>query len=417
MKKAKVLLLLLVAWVGQQHVQGGSVGSAPEETEYSLPDFETDEEETEYYGPLDRFWRAHAVNRTLVLGDTDYYPTIENCLNGYLSQQDWIDIRQPQNLDRQLGERFIDRKVKGPVFLVEIKNAMSPIHAKAVRALKDCVKTHISQLFESRPMYQVYEVAETENQTVKDKMGGNNPTHLNSIIGLFLPDVVKEQYISLNAAYHYAGWQQLVVKSEIEDKFRAKHAFTPIHQAGMRACEYLSYEGFNNLMEHQDGYATAVVLNVFLSKGTDYEGGAFYIKDKVLKEYHSVRPEQYSALAFLGGTFDHGVDTIHSGNREALSTEFWYYPDLPFGVNLCAAEFDNVEQHIRQCNVEQRNQNNDGYDYTIPCSKEFPSYSEYGVCISHMGTVKEKNVYKDPQEQEHVVEEPKSAGDDVDGEL
>ena len=88
-----------------------------------------------------------------------------------------------------------------------------------------------------------------------------------------------------------------------------------------------------------------------------------------------------------------------------MSIEFWYYPDLPFGVNLCAAEFSNVENHIRNCNEEQRNLNNDEYDYTIPCSKEFPSHSEYGVCISHMGTVKEKNVYKDPQELEQVVEE------------
>ena len=405
MKKASTLplrtvLLLLVAWVG--HVVQGE--SAPE-GELELPNFESDEEEIEYYGPLDRFWRGHSVNRKLILGDTDYYPIIEDCLNGYLSPQDWIDIRQPQISDRQLGERFIDGNITGPVFLVEIENAMSPIHAKAVRALKDCVKTHISQLFESRSMYQVYGVAETENQTVKDEMGGNNPTHLNSIIGIFLPDVVNELYESLDHAYHYAGWQQLVVNSEIEDKFRALHAFAPIHEAGMRACEYLSYEGFNNLMEHTDGYATSVVLNVFLSKSTDYEGGEFYIKDKVLKEYHTVRPEQYSALAFLGGTFDHGVNTIHSGTREALSIEFWYYPDLPFGVNLCAAEFYNVENHIRNCNEEQRNQNNDEYDYTIPCSKEFPSHSEYGVCISHMGTVKEKNVYKNPQELEQVVEE------------
>lgn len=360
------------------------------------PDFETDEEENAHYGPIDRFWRHNVETKTLVLGSKDYYGTIETCLNDKITSEEWTQIRQPQSLDRKVGTRFIDREGKSEVFLVEVVNAMSPIHAKAVRALKDCVKAHISVLYEERPMYQVYEVDISANQTVKDEMGGNNPTHLNSIIGIFLPDVVNEQYNTLEFAYNAAGWQALVVRDELLDRYRAgSHdaAFVPFGHAGMRACEYLTYEGFNNLMEHQDGFATSVVLNVFLSKGTDYEGGAFYMKDNVDRLYHTVRPEQYSALAFLGGTYDHGVETIHSGTREALSTEFWYYPDLPPGVNLCAAEFENIEKHVKQCNGAQQNAATGEMDYSLPCDLEFPSYSVYGFCKSHFGDV--RNVYGD----------------------
>lgn len=250
------------------------------------PDFESDDEEIDYYGPLDRFWRHSALTKTLMLGGVDYYSVIETCLNEELTEADWRDIRRPQELDRIPGTRMMDKLGAGPVFLVEIQNAMSPIHAKAVRALNFCVREHISQLYEKRPMYQVYQVEETADDSVKEQMGGNNPTHLNSLIGIFLPDVVNEQYETLRLAYHHAGWQGMVVRDEIMGKFRAnddgtKAAFAPSVSAGMRACEYLSYEGFNNLMEHQDGYATSVVLNVMLSDPEDYEGGEFYIQDKV----------------------------------------------------------------------------------------------------------------------------------------
>eukprot|EP00536_Pseudo-nitzschia_multiseries_P011917 jgi/Psemu1/289978/fgenesh1_pg.433_\ len=355
-----------------------------------LPSFDTDQEEIEYYGPRDRFWRHHAETKTLLLGGIDRYPSIESCLNERITPDEWTRIRRPQNLDRQVGTRFMDGAGKREVFLVEVVNAMSPIHAKAVRALKDCVREHIPLLYEKRPMYQVYEVNESEDETVKEEMGGNNPTHLNSVIAIFLPDVVKEQYETLAFAYHHAGWQAMVVRDNLLDRYRAgSHdaAFVPVEHAGMRACEFLEYEGFNNLMEHQDGFATSVVLNVFLSDSDDYEGGAFYMKDKVFGGYHSVRPEQYSALAFLGGTYDHGVDTIHSGTREALSTEFWYYPDLPAGVNLCAADFMNIEKHVANCNHIQQN-----LDYSVPCDLEFPSHSVYGVCKSHFGDM--RNIYE-----------------------
>mmetsp|Transcript_1432 Transcript_1432/g.3140 ORF Transcript_1432/g.3140 Transcript_1432/m.3140 type:complete len:428 (+) Transcript_1432:157-1440(+) len=362
------------------------------------PDFNTEEEEIAYYGPLDRFWRHNAERKTLNFGGTDYYETIESCMNDQITPEEWIQIRQVQtNLERRVGTRFMDPEGEREVFLIEVINAMSPIHAKAVRTLKDCVKTNISVLYEHRPMYQVYGVNESETNDVKEKMGGNNPTHLNSIIGIFLPDVVKEQYKTLQFAYHHAGWQAMVVRDVLLDRFRAgayDAAFVPVQFAGMRACEYLTYEGFNNLMEHQDGFATSAVMNVFLSKSDEYEGGAFYMQDKINGDYHEVRPDQYSALAFLGGTYNHGVRTIHSGLREALSTEFWYYPDLPPGVNLCAAEFMNIERHVRQCNGVQRSPQTGEIDYSIPCDLEFPSHSVYGFCKSHFGEM--RNVYEDP---------------------
>lgn len=370
------------------------------------PDFDNDEDEAEYYGPLDRFWRHSAKTKSLVLGDEDYYSAVQACMNDKLTSEEWAQIRQPQKLKREMGERFMDPLGKGPVFLVEIKHAMSPIHAKAVRTLNVCVRTHISQLYEHRPMYQVYKVEETADEQVKDEMGGNNPTHLNSIIGIFLPDVVKEQYKTLEMAYQYAGWQGMVVRDEIMGKYRTgpDAAFTSVAGAGMRACEYLNYEGFSRLMEHQDGMPTSVVLNVMLSDANkDYEGGAFYIADKFLGDYYNIRPDQYSALAFLGGTFSHGVDPITpGGQREALSTEFWYYPDLPFGVNLCAAEFANVEEYIRRCNEVQWNDDIDAFDYDIPCNLEFPTDSIYGVCKSHgsKGTIKETNIYSEQKQQQ-----------------
>ena len=338
-----------------------------------------------YYGPLDRFWKAHSINKSLVINGVDYYPKIETCLNEQLSPKEWTEIRQPQNLDRVCGVRFQDTQGLGPVVLVEIKNATSPIHAKAVKTLKDCVKTHLPQLSEKRPMYQVYKVAETENKAVKEGMGGNNPTHLNSIIGMFLPDFVNEQYKTLKEAYEYAGWNEMVENER----------FVPADRAGMRACEYLDYKGFNNLMEHQDGYETHVVLNLFLSKADDYEGGEFYIQDRREEKYHRVKPDQYSAALFLGGSFNHGVDPIRGGTREALSTEFWHYPDLPFGVNLCSADYLNIEQYVSQCNSEQINSERTFYDYSIPCTAPFPSESVYGICTAQRGTKQEKNVYKD----------------------
>jgi hypothetical protein len=126
----------------------------------------------------------------------------------------------------------------------------------------------------------------------------------------------------------------------------------------------------------------------------------------VLGEYHAIKGDKYSALAFLGGTYDHGVQTIEGGTREALSTEFWYYPDLPFGVNLCAAEFRNVEEHIRQCNEVQWNEEDEEFDHDIPCDLEFPSASIYGVCHSHTGTIKDHNIYESPQPEEESSPTP-----------
>ena len=47
----------------------------------------------------------------------------------------------------------MDEEGKDDVFLIEIIDAMSPIPAKAVMALKDYVKTNISVLYEQRPIY------------------------------------------------------------------------------------------------------------------------------------------------------------------------------------------------------------------------------------------------------------------------
>lgn len=367
------------------------------------PEFETDEEESAYYGPRDRFWRDIAKTKSLVFNGVDFYSKIEQCMDAGLTN-DWDMIRRPQNLDMKVGERFIDELGEGPVFLVEIENAMSPVHAKAIRVLRDCVRVTFPHLYESRPMYQVYRVEETASEKVKQNMGGknpfrhvigsrwqnsdpphlgNNPTHLNSIISIFLPDVVDELYNALQAAFDAAGWVGMVVRDELMGMHRSSSpsAFALPKDVGMRACEYLTYDGFDNLMEHTDGFASVVVLSLVLSDPSEYDGGEFYITDD-LGETHFIKPKnKNSAIFFLGGTYKHGVSKL-SGQREALSAEFWYYPDLPFGSNLCSAEARNMEDHVLRCNEAQFNLTAGTVDFDIPCDLEFPSYSIYGVCQS-----------------------------------
>ena len=82
--------------------------------------------------------------------------------------------------------------------------------------------------------------------------------------------------------------------------------------------------------------------------------------------------------------------------------------DLPFGVNLCAAEFRNVEEHIRQCNEVQWNDELEEFDHEIPCDLDFPSGSIYGVCHSHTGTIKDRNIYEGAEEQQAQQQVPES---------
>jgi len=338
------------------------------------PFFDRWEDEEAYYGPTDRFWSHSAATKTLLLGGFDYYPTIDDCLTPELSSEEWQQVQQPQNLTRQVSERFIDRKGRGPIVLVAIENSISPLHARALQALEKCVRLHVPRAYETRPLYEVYQDALKEaTPEERESMGGNSPTSLHTLVSLFLPTLVDEIYETLQMAFDAAGWQSLVSRDEVLGYSRAFGKQGLPQNLGLRAAEYLRYDGFAALGEHDDGWEANMVLTLMLED--DYRGGEFYIYDAE-DEVHEIRPKKHSALIFKGGNFIHGLRKIE-GKREAFSLEFWNYPDLPFGSNLCAAEAGNMEEHINQCNPIQRGE----YD-TKACDKAFPNESTYGVCHS-----------------------------------
>jgi hypothetical protein len=177
---------------------------------------------------------------------------------------------------------------------------------------------------------------------------------------------------TLEVAYEAAGWQALVDRDEQKNRRREERIVHP-NSVGIRASEHLTYSDFPSLSEHTDG-STAYTMNFAFSGADDYDGGEFFIVARrnkkaingqnVYKEY--LKPNKYDAMVFLGGRYLHGVNEIKGGHREMFSTEFWPYPDTPFGSTLWSNIPDNILDHIRTCNEEKAN-GNDG-----PCKAEFP---------------------------------------------
>jgi hypothetical protein len=114
----------------------------------------------------------------------------------------------------------------------------------------------------------------------------------------------------------------------------------------------------------------------------DYEGGEFFILSKEDPETgdtarHVIKPRKYDALVFLGGRYLHGVQQITGGMREMFSTEFWPYPDSPFGTSLWTNDPSNMEQYVRDCNEEMKE--NNSKDFYKPCTREYPTTTSHGV--------------------------------------
>lgn len=74
----------------------------------------------------------------------------------------------------------------------------------------------------------------------------------------------------------------------------------------------MSYRGFKNLGEHDDGGSIYTVLFA-LSHPKDYQGGDYYIADSSQNHYY-FKPRQYSAVVFLSEC-NRGVTDIESGHR------------------------------------------------------------------------------------------------------
>lgn len=329
-------------------------------------------------GPRDRFWRHHAATKTLIYEGVDHYDTIQSCLESSLTLEEMEDIRtRTAEGIRHAGKIIAEDFDEDQVFLVVVKKAILPIHAKAIQTLASCARTALPHLYESRPMYQEWNLDEDPGY------GGNCPTHLVPLVGIFFPDVIEQMQQVLETAYEAAGWEDMVERDRFRLYYTQESRATAIHapdHVGIRASEHLTYTDFPKLSDHTDGEGTVYTMNFAFSD--DYGGGEFYIwsneRDDEKRIKHVLKPNKHDALVFLGGKYLHGVQQITSGMREMFSTEFWPYPDSPFGTSLWTNEPGNMERYIRECNKEMIENET---DYNTPCTRPFPTTTPFGVEI------------------------------------
>jgi hypothetical protein len=342
-------------------------------------------------GPRDRFWRHHVATKTLIYNNVDYYDTIQTCLDDTLTAEEKVAINtQTAEGIRHAGRLITEDFDEDAVFLVHVKKAILPIHVKAVQTLAACARSALPHLYESRPMYQEWNLDEDPG------LGGNCPTHLVPLVGIFFPKVMEQMQQTLETAYVAAGWEALVDRDRYQLYYGQTHRAAAIHapeNVGIRASEHLTYNDFPKLEDHTDGEGTVYTLNFAFSE--DYEGGEFYIRSHEDPEgetdettTHTVKPQKYDALVFLGGKYVHGVQQITGGMREMFSTEFWPYPDSPFGTSLWTNEPGNMEEHVLECNKDMED-NGTGYD--IPCTVPFGKTTPFGLDVEDM-----RKKYEDP---------------------
>jgi hypothetical protein len=324
-------------------------------------------------GRRDRFWRHHVDEESLVFDGVDHYHNIRNCIQENMTPEEYQQISTVRSNERKAGKKIVDPFINENI-LVIVEKAIHPIHVKAVQSLARCVRKFIPSLYESRAMYQEMGF-ETD-----PGLGGNCPTHLAPLVSVFLPDVVDEMQNTLITAFRAAGWQA-IVSSDYKNNNKSEKRLVHPDQVGIRASEHLTYTDFPSLADHDDG-STCYTMNFAFSGSEDYQGGEFFIKAKnekkkennnnkdVFVEY--VKPNKYDAMVFLGGRYLHGVNEITGGHREMFSTEFWPYPDTPFGSTLWSNIPSNIKKYIQACNEEQQ-QNGGG-----PCTARFSDQTAYG---------------------------------------
>jgi hypothetical protein len=303
----------------------------------------------DYVGPHDRFWRHNKLEKTLIVNGVEHYENIGTCIHDSLTEEDH-QLMYVIPDDRAVGQTISEtlENHHGGVFFVEVVNAITPVHAKAVQALASCVRKYIPSMHESRPMYKEFGLDEDPG------LGGNNPTHLAPLVGIFLPEVKEALMRTIQFAYDAAGWNELLTKPDqaaFSDVGKVRAMIHPEPKdLGFRASEHLTYTNFPSLDRHNDGMHTAYTCNFALSHPEDYEGGYLYVIDKAEKSTQ-MKPSKYSASVFLGGIYYHGVTEILGGHREMFSSEMWFNPDMPFGTNLWSSTASNMENHISQCNA------------------------------------------------------------------
>lgn len=332
----------------------------------------------ENVGPRDRFWRHHVETETLFYEGEDYYDALKTCLDNSLTDEDRFAIAtQTAERIRHAGLYITEDFDEEQVFLVLVKKAILPIHVKAIQTMASCARQVLPHLYESRPMYQ------EQNLDEDPGLGGNCPTHLVPLVGIFFPEVIEQMQQTLETAYEAAGWEEMVQVDRRRQYFgevSRPAALHPPSKVGIRASEHLTYNDFPTLADHTDGEGTVYTMNFAFSD--EYEGGEFYIISSEDEYGHSrkhvLKPQKYDALVFLGGKYLHGVQEITGGMREMFSTEFWPYPDSPFGTSLWTNLHENMESYILSCNEEM--EENDT-DYDTPCTRPFPRTTPFGLDI------------------------------------
>ena len=334
-----------------------------------------------YVGSHDRFWRQNQIEKSIIIDGVDRYHSIESCIDEHLNEGDRNLMSLVPN-NRTIGRTIVDRTDYQPglgpianqsqVIFLEVLNAITPIHAKAVQTLAACVRNHAPSLYENRPMYLEFGLDEDD---VQSSLGGNNPTHIAALLNIFLPEVKKDMMRTIQLAYDEANWEKLTSEDElVHSKFGG--ARVNIHpepkDLGFRASEHLTYSGHKSLGDHVDGAATAYTLNFAFSAPEDYEGGFLYLYDSSQKK-HFLKPPKYTACVFLGGLYMHGVTEILSGHREMFSSEMWFNPDIPLNSNLWTSTPESMEEYILRCN--------DIVGQGKPCQAEFPDVTANGISV------------------------------------
>jgi len=346
----------VVVDVDAQRNPGGPPGSGFHNQPFAEEGLEHDDPAwiltKEQIGPRDRFWKHHVEEETLMHDGKNHYHTLQNCIRENMSEEDYSQIKRVNNhATRKTGRTINDPYNHDIPMLVIVENAMHPIHVKAVQALGKCVRKHLPHLYESRAMYQEFNLDED------DGSGGNCPTHLAPLVGIFLPDVVKEMEATVKVAYEGTpGWQEGVAHDQANIYMPREKKMYPPEEVGIRASEHLTYTDFPRLKEHHDG-DTVFTMNFAFCNPEDYKGGEFFImsysanREEEFRE--TIKPNKYEALVFLGGQYLHGVNEIYGGHREMFSTELWAYPDTPWGSNLWSNYPGNMEEYVRNCNSQE----------------------------------------------------------------
>ena len=326
-----------------------------------------------YVGSHDRFWSHNKIQKTIIIDGIEKYHDIESCINHGLTEED----RQLMSViphNRTIGQRIVDSAdVDGGdeplVIFLEVLNAMTPIHVKAVQTLAACIREHVPTMHEKRPMYLEFGLDEDVG------LGGNNPTHLAPLLSMFLPEVKEDMMRTMQLAYNAANWKEQLTDIDESTFSKLDSSRARIHpepkDLGFRASEHLTYSGFPSLGDHHDGEATAYTLNFAFAAPEDYGGGFLYLYDGLRKKT-SVKPSKYSACVFLGGLYMHGVTEITKGHREMFSSELWFNPDSPIGASLWTSTPESMDEYIRSCNSI-------GQVAGEPCKAAFPDVTQHGI--------------------------------------